>query len=122
MAIIDHVIAAGMSPFAASAVVGGAATALTATGTTLGTALLLSSTNNFFTTTATSTGAKLPACGPGSSVYVYNGGAQTLSVYGNASTEAIANGSVGAAFSVATNKGCHFIRASATLWGQNLSA
>lgn len=123
MAIHDHVIASGVQPFSATAIVGGNSTALTATGTaSLANALLLSNANNFTTTVAASSGVKLPACNPGSRVYVYNGGGSTLSVYGNTASEGIANGAAGAAFLVSANKGADFIKATSTLWGVNLSA
>lgn len=123
MAIVDHIIGLGTAPQLAQSIVGGSTTGLTGAGTaSQANALLLSTTNNFFTTVAASSGAKLPLCGPGSSIFVWNGGSATLTVYGNASTEAIGAGAVGAGFLVAQNKSATFVRASATLWGVNLSA
>lgn len=121
MAIVQRIMASGIAPLAASNIQGDLSTGLTATGSTQGTALLLSNILNYVSTTAASTGAQLPACNPGDSVYVHNAGANTLSVYGQTG-EAIQSGSANAAFSVATNKGAWFFKVSSTLWGAILSA
>jgi hypothetical protein len=123
MAFARRIIASGIAPVAGSNITGDVAIGLTATGSTQGTALVLGAANNFFTTVAASTGCQIPAdmSNPGDKVYVYNGGASTLSVYGQTG-DAIASGAVNAAFSVGANKGCFFIRASATLLGVVLSA
>jgi hypothetical protein len=116
MAIVQRLMGSGFAPQAAVNAVGDFSGALTATGTTQGTALALTAATNYVGTTAGSTGVQLPACSPGDIVYVYNGGASTLSVYGQTG-DAIAGGAANAAFSVATVRGCAFIRVTATLWG-----
>lgn len=121
MAIIDHLIALGTPVAQAGSIVGTCSTGLTSAGTGQSDALLLSTANNSLTTVASTSGVKLPACSPGSRVYVYNGGAHTVSVYGQTG-EAIASGSANAAFSVASNKGCDFVKMTGTLWGVNYSA
>lgn len=81
--------------------------ALTATGSTQGTALAIPSDFNIFTTVATSTGAILPAsgpqCNPGDSFIIVNHGANALSVYPPTGGK-IANGSANAALALAANK------------------
>lgn len=121
MPVLDHIVASGISPFAANNIVG-PVTTLTAAGTTLATATLISTgTANVSIVSTSGKGVSLPACAPGSSVFVYNGGSNTMNVYGNASTEAISNGSAGAKFTLVANKGCTFTKLTSTLWGQNLS-
>ena len=61
--------------------VGSVSSGLTATGTTLATALGLTSTTNQFSTVAANTGATLPAMIPGQTVFIYNDGASPLTVY-----------------------------------------
>lgn len=122
MAIASRLIGSGVPPQVAVNTVGDSASALTATGTSSQTdALGLSAAINEFTTTASNTGARLPVASPGDSIFVYNAGSQTLSVYGQAG-EAIQNGAVNSAFSVATNKGALFIKRSNTAWAAVLTA
>lgn len=121
MAILDHIIGLGTPVGTATAIVGGV-TSIIAAGNSLATGTLISSGTTFVTLTSSGKGVTLPACAPGSACYVYNGGANTLAVFPNVSTEAISNGSAGAAFSVGTNKGSNFVKLTATQWGVNLSA
>lgn len=121
MPIIDHIISTGTSPFNAAAIVGGVTT-LTAAGNSQGTATLLGSGNGYISICSSSgKGIQLPACSPSSSVYIFNGAANTASIYGQTG-DAIGAGSANAAFALATKKGCIFVRVTATQWGQNLSA
>ena len=79
-----------------------AATGLTATGSTLGTALALNARTNVISTAAASTGVALPAGAPaGDIVFVSNNGANALSVYPATSAGTINGGSAGAAVSLA---------------------
>lgn len=123
MAFKRNAVALGTPPRTASALIGGSSFSLTALGSTQGTALLLSASVNEFTTVATATGlgAQLGMADPGDDQYVYNGGAQTLSVYGQ-SGEGINNGSANAAYTVAANKGVLFKKVSPTRWSANLTA
>lgn len=122
MPIKAHAVGLGTPPLAAGALIGGANSALVATGSNLAGSLKLSASVNEFTTVATGTGCQLLTADPGDNLYVYNGGVNALLVYPDSSTNTIANGSAGAGFSVAANKGCLFYKRSATAWGQNLSA
>lgn len=122
-----QLIGTGNSAMTAQASVGIASFSLTATGTTLATALALPSDFSVFTTVASSTGARLPtdasgAVTPPDTYIVVNHGAQTLSVYPGTSSGKIANGSAGAAFSVAANKTATFMYIGSDNWAASLSA
>jgi hypothetical protein len=58
---------------------------------------------------------------PGDKVYIYNAGANTLSVY-PPTGEYIQSGAINAAFSVGANKSAIFIKRSSTKWMAILSA
>jgi hypothetical protein len=81
MARQQYIMGGGQSAVSAASIVGITATALTATGSTQATALALGADNNFIGTTAASTGVVLPTGNPGDSIFVYNGGASSLTVY-----------------------------------------
>lgn len=122
MPIKRHLNALGVAAQLASAIAGSAtSTGLTATGSTQATAFVLGGSLGAFGTVSASTGTMLPQADPGDSVFIYNGGLQTLSVYGQLG-ESITTGAANAAFSVAANKGCFFIKVAPTQWGVNLSA
>ena len=121
MALQQKMIGTGINPFTAINIAGDTASALTAAGSTQGTALQLGAATNAFTTVAASTGALLPIAGIGDEVKVWNAGANTLSVYGQTG-EAIGAGAANAAFSVAANKGASFTKVTGTLWIPILSA
>lgn len=81
MATGNKMVAGGSGATLARAIVGDAATALVAAGTTQATALALPADNNFVGTAAASTGVILPPGNAGDSIFVYNGGANSLTVY-----------------------------------------
>jgi len=99
--------------------------ALTATGSTQGTALALPSDFNIFTTVAASTGAILPASGPQcqqtDNFVVVNHGANALSVYPPTGGK-IANGTANAALSVPANKTAFFLSLGSGNFAASLSA
>lgn len=121
MAIVTRIMASGMSPLAATNIVGDFTGSITAAGTTATDATVLNSARNYVATTAASTGVKLPAVNIGDSVEVINGGAQTLSVYGQTG-ESFTSGAANAAFSVATLRSCIFYKVTSTLWMPNYGA
>lgn len=100
------------------AIQGSVATALTATGSTAGTALVLGAAKNFVATTAASTGVMLPTGGAGDEVFVFNRGANSLTVY--PPTGATVNNTT--SFAVAAGKGAVFYYSSATAIEPVLSA
>lgn len=122
MAIKARVLASGNSAQSATNIVGDAELAASATGNAIGDAYQISAIVTNFTTVASSTGAIVPAdMTPGDQIYVYNAGAQTLSIYPR-SGESINNGSASAAYSLAANKGCCIFKRSATAYGAILTA
>lgn len=82
-------------------------TGLTATGSTQGTALALTSNFSIFGTVAASTGCVVSG---DKDSFIYNGGAQTLSVYPPVGFS-INGTTVNTAFSVPAGKGSYFIPA-----------
>jgi len=98
-------------PLQAQAIVGTVTGGLTATGSTQAGALNLTDVINVVTTTAASTGVEVFPFpnnqGIGDTQYVYNFGANTLTVYPPASYK-INNGSANAGVSVAAGKGAQF--------------
>lgn len=77
----SEVMSAGNPATSAGAIAGSVARSLVATGTVTGDALALAAANNFFGTVAANTGARLPPGTEGDEIFVYNGGASTLTVY-----------------------------------------
>lgn len=122
MAIAQRLLGSGAAAQLAQNIVGDFDQAITATGTSSQTAAYdLFAVNNYVSTTAANTGVQLPVCNPGDEIWVYNAGAQTLSVYGQTG-ETIINGAANAAFSVATLKGAVFKKLTATAWMAILTA
>jgi len=97
-----------------------AVTGVTATGSTQGTAYALVSSFTLFSTVAASTGAILPAASGAEDHLLYNGGAQTLTVY-PATGQTINGGAANAGVSVPAGKSARFT-AAGTQWIANVSA
>lgn len=121
MAIGQRVLGSGLAPLATTNIIGDVASGLTAAGNSQSTAYDLTAAISEFTTVAASSGAQIMATDPGDAVFVYNGGANALSVYGQTG-ESIQNGAANAAFSVAANKGALFIKVSTTRFAAILTA
>ena len=122
MAYAKTVMSGGFSAGSALALGGGVATALTAAGTTQGTALTLGALDtHMIGTCAASAGVVLTAGAPCDSVWIFNGGASTCTVYppSGAKFQALATN---AGFSLATNTACLCKCVSATQWLVVLSA
>ncbi len=122
MALARNIMRGGWSAGNAKAVNGAIATGLTATGTTLGTALALKADTNVFGTVASGTGTSVPSCEVGDSVEIYNGGANALKVYPDAATVGINQLSVGTATTLGVNTAMLFRKVSATRLVAFLSA
>jgi hypothetical protein len=106
MAIKSKMSGVGFSTHQAGSIAGSGDTALTATGSSAGTALLLSSHHNAFGTVGSSTGGILSTqCTAGDQVYVYNGGVSTLTIY--PPTGATIDNTTSA--SIVTKKGAWFV-------------
>lgn len=123
MAIINHLVGLGVPTMQAAVIVGGNGEKVyTAAGSTQATATLISGGTGYVSICSTSgKGVQLPQCDPNSEVFVWNGGAAVLGVYGQTG-EAIGSGAANAVFYIGTKKGAHFRKVTATQWGQNLSA
>ena len=81
MAIGDKILAGGLPGAAARAIVGDVVSGQTAAGSTQATAFVLGAAITAFSTAAASTGAILPPANVGDRFEVYNGGANSLTVY-----------------------------------------
>ncbi len=125
MTTVRNQIGAGVPPLQVQAdmgVLNANSNALTATGSSQGTALALPNDFNIFTTVASSTGCILPStASPTDEITIVNHGANTLSVYPPTGGK-IANGSVNAAFSVAANKTAFVLCLDGTNWAASVSA
>lgn len=118
MARTQKLMGTGASAAFANYITGDVASGLTATGNSQATALLLSADVNEITTTAASTGVRFPdatVCSPGDSIVVFNGGANSLSVY-PATGESINGLSANASFAVAANARTICYKVSTTRW------
>ena len=122
MALARNIMKGGWSAGNAKAVNGAVATALTAAGTTLGTALALTADTNVLGTVAASSGVSLPSCEIGDSCEVYNGGANSVTVYPDTSSVQINALTAGNGFLLAVNTMCYARRVTSTRWVVNLSA
>lgn len=122
MAIKSRLMGSGLSPQVATNIVGDSSGALTAAGTSQGTALLLSSANNYVSIVSSSgKGVQLPAVDIDDIVWLHNGGANTVHVYGQTG-EAIQDKTANSAYPIATKLGCAFRKVSTTLWSAIKSA
>lgn len=122
MAMALNVMRSGYSAGQAKGLNGNIATALTAAGTTRGTALALVADTNVIGTCASGAGVSLPSCEIGDSVEVYNGGANACVVYPEASGSQINGLVAGNGFLLATNTMCYVRKITSSRWVANLSA
>lgn len=122
MALALNIMRGGHSAGGAKAINGAIATGLTATGTVITDALDLLADTNVLGTVASGTGVQLPSCEIGDSVEIYNGGANAVKVYPDATGNQVNSLSAGTAFLLGTNTMCYVRKVSATRWIANLSA
>lgn len=121
MSQLSQLSTSGLSAVAATAVNGTTVTSVTAAGTTQATATPLAATNNFIGTAAASSGVILPFGNAGDTVFVYNGGANAVTVYPPLGGT-INNLSANTGLSVATLKSANFVYADADSVASLLSA
>ncbi len=120
MALKTELMGAGNAPLSASMIGQDTAGTIAGAGTTQGTATAVVSNFTLISTAPSSSGVVLPTAAGAAPVVIYNGGANTLKVYGNG-TQTI-NGIAGSTgFSVSTLKAAQF-RAAGTGWIAILSA
>ena len=122
MAIARDIMGGGTSAGQAKAINGRVASAVSAAGTTLATATAINATVNFVSTVAASSGVRLHNGEIGDTIEIYNGGANTLTVYPHSSTGIINQIAAGGGQSLAQYTSCHYRRVTATRWIANLSA
>jgi hypothetical protein len=123
MGIVDHIISTGAQPNHAMSIVGGVTTlALTSTNTSQATAMVIGGGGGYISVvSASGRAAQLPLCSPGSTVFIYNGGANTATIYGQTG-ELIGAGSANSGVPLATKKAMLVKKMTATIWGEILSA
>jgi hypothetical protein len=115
MAIAQSLMGSGIAAQAANNIVGTVTSAATAAGSAITDAYDMITPGVEFTTVGSGQGCQLLACNPGDSQWVYNGNTgNTLLVYPDSASGKINNGSTGAGFSLAVNKGALFIKRNAT--------
>ena len=122
MALARNIMKGGWSAGNAKAVNGAVATGLTATGTVRTDALALQADTAVLGTVASGTGVSVPSAEIGDSIEIYNGGANSLKVWPDASTVQFNSLGNGNAFVLGTNTMCYCRRVSTTRWVVNLSA
>ena len=122
MALARNIMRGGWSAGNAKAVNGAIATGLTAAGTTITDALDLQADTNVIGTCASGAGVQLPSAEIGDSCEVYNGGANTCTVYPDTSTTQINAITAGTGVSLAINTAMYFRKISTTRWIAFLSA
>lgn len=111
----------GLSAVAQQGIGGTVATGISAAGSTQATATVLTSDVSFISTATASTGVLLPVGEPSKTMTVFNGGANTMSIYPPVGGT-INGGSVNAAVTVATLKGADLVYAGPLTIYANLSA
>lgn len=122
MALAKDIMLGGTSAGQAKAINGQVNSAVSAAGTTISDATQLDKTVNFLSTVASGTGVKLFNGDIGDDVYVYNGGANTATVYPHSSAGIINQLSAGAGVSLAQYTTAYFRRVTSTRWIVMMSA
>jgi len=121
MALANRVVGGGFSAGQARALAGGVNAAVSAAGTGQSDATLLKASVSFVSTVAASSGVILPLAEDGDSVTIYNGGANTLTVYPPTGAR-INNASANSGVSLSVNGCLQLTRVSSTRWIGILSA
>lgn len=114
MALSHKLMGSGMNMLALASMFD-VGSGLTATGTNQATAYSLVNGDNEFTTVASGTGAVLYAGSPGDEQWVYNGGANVLTVYPPSGSK-INNLSTNGGVQIPTNTACTFKCLTSTRW------
>lgn len=121
MALALDIVKGGFSPQSAKCIQGQVQPAISAAGTTQGTATTLTASINVITTAAALSGVILPSCEVGDEVDICNLGVGTVIVYPDSGSRV--NGlSTNSGFQLAPNTSCKIKRFTTTRWLANLSA
>jgi hypothetical protein len=121
MAWAKEIMQGGLSPQTAKSMAGGANAAVSAAGTTAGTATTIGSSMSIITTAAASSGVRLPSLEIGDETEILNVGANAVIVY-PASGERINGLATDASFLLATNTAVRVRKMSSTRNAAYLSA
>ena len=111
----SHFLAAGNSPLSALTCMGGGATGVVATGTTITDALQLSASWNTITTSSASTGVILPPTEAGALMGIRNDSGQTISLFPK-SGDKLNDANADAAVTIADNTLSRYECPAAGLW------
>ena len=123
MALATEMMAGGCSAGQAKAINGQFASAVSAAGTTLGTATALTASNNIVTTVAANSGVALQNTELGDEIIVYNGtGTNSLTVYPPTSSGTINQLTAGTGMLLPPYTACKFKKFTSVIWLAWLSA
>ena len=122
MPLARDMMKGGTSAGQSRALNGQANTSITAAGTTISDATDLLTSSNVITTAAASSGVQLPSGEIGDQVDILNLGANTVTVYPDATANQINQLSAGTGFSLAANTAVKVKKFTATRWMAFLSA
>jgi len=122
MALAKNIMGGGFSAGQARAINGAIASAVSAAGTVITDATDLLADINLISTVGASSGVQLANAEVGDSQIVYNGGANTLKVYPDTSSNQINQIAAGGAHLLAINTACVYYKLSTTHWVALLSA
>lgn len=119
--LANQIMGGGFSAGQVAALAGTIKTGISAAGTTQGTATTINSAVNMIGTAAASSGVICAQLYPGDSMWIYNGGANAVTVYPPTSAK-FNSLSTNAGFSLGVNSACMVLCVSSTQWLVNLSA
>ena len=122
MATVVDIMKGGTSAGQAQAINGQVNPSITAAGTTISDATDLTASINVITTAAASTGVQLPSGMVGDQVEILNLGANSVTVYPDATANRINQLTAGSGFSLAINTAVKLRKFSSTRWMAWLSA
>lgn len=122
MSIARDIMDGGTSAFQARAINGRVATGISAAGTTLATATALAATTNALSTVAASSGVRLFNGEIGDTMEIYNGGANSVTVYPHSASGIINQLSAGSGHLLAQYTTAYYRRITSTRWIAIVSA
>jgi len=122
MALAREIMGGGFSALGARAIQGQVNASVSAAGTTISDATDLASSINVITTAAASSGVQLPSAEIGDEVEILNIGANSVTVYPDATANRINNLSAGSGFTLAINTAVRLRKFTSTRWVGYLSA